>query len=112
MPCMMIGVPSHVVIAVDVGSALRFLGRAEAVAAVPRTRTARARVAILNNGRLMLMQISSSCSHPLLARWGDNVFFIAHGETVVDRDSRPSWVKTRRARIKLVFSALPPRNDP
>jgi hypothetical protein len=52
---MMIGVVSQVVIAVDVRSALCFLGRADAVVAAPRTTTARARVTILDNGTLMLV---------------------------------------------------------
>jgi hypothetical protein len=52
---MMIGVPSHIVVGVDAGSTLCFLGRADAVAAAPRTRTARARVTVLDNGTLMLV---------------------------------------------------------
>jgi hypothetical protein len=51
----MIGVPSHIVIAVDGGSALFFLGRADAVAAVPRKATARAKATILDNSMLMLV---------------------------------------------------------
>jgi hypothetical protein len=50
---MMIGVPSHIVIAVDAGSALCFLGRADAVAAVPSRRTAKARATMLDNGMFM-----------------------------------------------------------
>jgi uncharacterized membrane protein len=52
---MMIGVPSHVVVDVVVRSTLCFLARADAVAAIPRTRTAKARVTILDNGMLMLV---------------------------------------------------------
>jgi hypothetical protein len=51
---MMIGVPSHIVIVVDVRSALCFLGRADALAAVPRRRTAQAMATILDDGMLML----------------------------------------------------------
>jgi hypothetical protein len=50
---MMIGVPSHIVIAVDVGSGLGFLGRADAVAAVPRRTTAKAKATILDNSMLI-----------------------------------------------------------
>jgi hypothetical protein len=55
---MMIGVPSHdVIVAVDWRSALCltlcFLGRADAVAAVPRRRKARAKATIRDNGKLM-----------------------------------------------------------
>ena len=75
MPCMMIGVPPHIVVDVVVRSALGFLGRADAVAAAPRTRTAKARVTILDNGTLMLVQISTSYWHPLLARVGRKAFF-------------------------------------
>jgi hypothetical protein len=49
----MIGVPSHVVTAVDAGSGLGFLGRADAVAAVPRRTTAQVKAAIRDNGRLI-----------------------------------------------------------
>jgi hypothetical protein len=52
---MMIGVPSHIVTAVDAGSGLRFLGRADAVAAVPSKATARAKATIRDNGMLMLV---------------------------------------------------------
>jgi hypothetical protein len=52
---MMIGVPSHIVVGVNAGSMLCFLGRADAVATAPRTRTARARVTLLDNGMLMLV---------------------------------------------------------
>jgi hypothetical protein len=52
---MMIGVPSHIVAGVVAGSALCFLGRADAVAAAARTRTARARVIVLDNGMLKLV---------------------------------------------------------
>jgi hypothetical protein len=52
---MMIGVPSHIVIAVDVRSGLCFLGRADAVAAVPRKATARAKATIRDNGMLMMV---------------------------------------------------------
>jgi hypothetical protein len=50
---MMIGVPSHVMIAVDAGSGLGFFGRAEAVAAVPTRTTATANAAIRDNSRLI-----------------------------------------------------------
>ena len=55
MPCMMIGVPSgHIMLDVAVRSELCFFGRADAVTvAAPKTRTARARVPILNNGPLI-----------------------------------------------------------
>ena len=55
MPCMMIGVPSHIVACVIERPALCFLGRADAVAAVPRTRMAKARVTILD-GTLILIR--------------------------------------------------------
>jgi hypothetical protein len=51
---MIIGVSSHIVVAVAARSARCFLGRADAVAAAPRTTTARARATILDNGTLML----------------------------------------------------------
>src|SRR5262245_34841750 len=70
---MMIGVPSHVVIAVDGRAALCFLGRADALAAVPRRRTANARASILDKGMLMPLYISTSSRYSLLARGGQNV---------------------------------------
>jgi len=57
---MMIGVPSHVVIAVAVRAALCFSGRADALVAAARTTTAKARVTILDSDTLMLVQISRS----------------------------------------------------
>jgi hypothetical protein len=52
---MMIGVPSHIVAGVVAGSTLCFLGRADAVAAAPRTTTATARANNLDSGALMLV---------------------------------------------------------
>jgi hypothetical protein len=43
------------VVCVDVRSALCFLGRADAVAAVPTTRTAKPKATILDNGMFMPM---------------------------------------------------------
>jgi hypothetical protein len=57
---MMSGVPWQFVVVVAVCSALCFLGRADAVVAVPRTRTAKARATILDNGTVMPAYISSS----------------------------------------------------
>src|SRR4051794_21252771 len=75
MPCMMIGVPSHVVVDVVVRSTLCFLGRADAVAAIPRTRTARGGATFRNTGVLMLLKITPSCRPPLLARVRKNALF-------------------------------------
>jgi hypothetical protein len=50
---MMSGVPWQFVVVVAVCSALCFLGRADAVVAAPRTRTAKARATILDNGTVM-----------------------------------------------------------
>src|SRR5258707_714512 len=71
----LIEVPSQFPLPVDVRAALGcaalccgalcFFGRADAVAAVPTRRTARARVSILDRGPLIPVQISSSSRSPL-----------------------------------------------
>src|SRR5262249_49399320 len=92
---MMIGVPSHVAIAVDVRSGMCFLGRADAVVAVARTTTAKARVTILDSGTLMLVEISTSYWHPLLAGAGRHAFFTAHGRAIFDVVASPPTVHLR-----------------
>jgi hypothetical protein len=74
---MMIGVPSHIVAEVVVRSVLGFLGRADAgaVAAAPRTRTAKARATILDNGTLMPIQISTSPGTRYWHGSGERSFF-------------------------------------
>jgi len=66
------------VVGVAVRSALCFLGRADAVVAAPRTRTAKARVTILDNGTL------HSKWHHYWHRSGERFFFIVHGKTIID----------------------------
>jgi hypothetical protein len=60
-----------------------FLG-ADAVAAVPKTRTAKARATILDNGMLMPVEISTSDWHPLPAQGREKRLFIAPGRTIFD----------------------------
>jgi hypothetical protein len=72
---MMIGVPSHIV-GVVVRSALVVFGRADAVAAAPRTRTAKARVTILDNGTLMLEEISTSTGTRYWHGSGETLFSV------------------------------------